>query len=562
MSMKRWSPEDKDLRDFMHSRSLRNFKRSAVEYARDCSYLERFLREAKSDEKFRLRDAEEADLSAFYFDLLQKISIGSVRRKAASVKSFFQYLKQKGIREDNPTESISLPKEPKREVSALTASEMEQLLEASSWNADALQRSREKALMSLFLTSGIKRAETEPLNLSDFNRKKRTLRIAGGTKRERTVQLRPYTADSIGEYLDNRKKSNDIALFHTISGRRLTARQMWVILGRIASRCKLGKKVTPTLLRDSYSLHQYSSGIGLKELGTSLGHTNLGTTQKYADFAESQRAEADDLFDTLLGMSSDSILRRLQMGETKRIWRKAADRLASGDLDGAITATQSLLETVSKKILDEYYVGGEPAYSPGSTTLAQYVTRALNCVVPPAIADRDLFRSFLRTNAGLIESIASYRRQYGDAHGSSIAREIERHQVEYVVKLASSSATFLVDCYSIKKQLEADSQSLQRDVPLALSKHEHNTLLRVVESGKGATTDRHSISLLEKLRAEERRFASEVDLVSVPLSIDERKNATVLLSVASEKGNFRKQTTKRLEKKLRFSLPSSREQPL
>jgi len=181
------------------------------------------------------------------------------------------------------------------------------------------------------------------------------------------------------------------------------------------------------------------------------------TASQYSTYRE-RRAIVDSVFESTIlrleqGTASfvevdQDVLHGLDMTEASNILAKAKRRLDDGDIDGALTLTRTLLESVCKKILDSF---GEP-YSSGDT--AQHLCkRALSLVVPESVRGREHFQHFTRSTLNIVEHISLYRAEQSDAHGTALEKEIDDHQAAFALNLAGSTALFLIECYASARQV-------------------------------------------------------------------------------------------------------------
>lgn len=220
-----------------------------------------------------------------YLQYLEKNKYASstVARKIAAVKSYFQYAVQEGILADDPTSGLSAPKVEKNPPRLIGYRDVTRLLAAPAQRG-ALTSQRDKALLEMLYTTGLRVTELISLNTDDYDPRAKT--ILCGIREKRTVPVHSDTATYLETYLnDGRSKqiatSSEKALFLNHRGRRLTRQGLWLIIKRYAKQVGISESVTPHTLRHSFAAHLINSGAELKDVQHRLGHANLSTTHTY-----------------------------------------------------------------------------------------------------------------------------------------------------------------------------------------------------------------------------------------------------------------------------------------
>src|SRR5882724_3204227 len=129
------------------------------------------------------------------------ISARSIQRRLSAVRSFYTYLLREGIVTHNPVVGVQAPKAKKRLPSTLDADQMAKLLE---FRADATLDVRDKAIMELFYSSGLRLAELVNLDLTQVDVRDRTLRVVGKGNKERVLPMGRYAIDALRAWLSTR----------------------------------------------------------------------------------------------------------------------------------------------------------------------------------------------------------------------------------------------------------------------------------------------------------------------------------------------------------------------
>lgn len=248
-----------------------------------------------------LDDIDRNVVRAFFADLYRgNRKKTSIVRKAASVKAFFKYLVRKGAIRQNPAELIQAPKAEKYLPTFLSVDEMFALLDVPF--SSGTSGDRDRAILELFYSSGIRVGELTALNCGDVDCAASLLKVRGKGKKERIVPLGTHAVEAIESYLTSRiskaassgKRSRDEALFLNTRGTRLTARSVARILDGYCTKSGLGRKISPHVLRHSFATHLMDAGADLRAIQELLGHESLSTTQKYTSMSVQRLMEVYD----------------------------------------------------------------------------------------------------------------------------------------------------------------------------------------------------------------------------------------------------------------------------
>jgi integrase/recombinase XerC len=209
------------------------------------------------------------------------ISPRSIQRRLSATRSFFNYLVREGAVATNPGIDIQAPKAKKRLPTTLDADQMAKLLE---FRADDTFDVRDKAIMELFYSSGLRLSELVNLNLTDIDLRDRTVRVLGKGNKERILPIGRYAVSALHEWLANRSclaKPETTAVFVAQGGERIGPRRIQQLLAMWAKKQGLGLHVHPHMFRHSFATHLLESSQDLRGVQELLGHANISTTQVY-----------------------------------------------------------------------------------------------------------------------------------------------------------------------------------------------------------------------------------------------------------------------------------------
>lgn len=222
----------------------------------------------------------------------------TVARKVAAIKSFFHYLTNQGILEDDPTATLDSPKVRKRLPKALSVEEIERLLSepAREETAKAL---RNRALLELLYATGLRVTELVSLNVDDLNLASATVRIVRvRDKQERIVPIHHRAIEPLQEYLDRGRMQllrnpQETALFLNHRGERLTRQGLWLIVKHYVREIGLAEEVTPHSLRHTFAAHLLDKKTDLEYVQEILGHASISTTQVYTQIGRDQAPDVE-----------------------------------------------------------------------------------------------------------------------------------------------------------------------------------------------------------------------------------------------------------------------------
>lgn len=207
----------------------------------------------------------------------------SLARKSAALSSFFRWLKRQGRISANPMDKVKRPKYGKKLPNFFTEDEMRLLLSIPD-TADKFGI-RNRAMLELLYSSGLRISELAELRLQDIDTKAALVRVLGKGNKERIVPVGSAALDAIRLYMPVREElrsqySGDV-LFLSRTGKPLYARQLDILLGRYIRLIANQKGYSPHTLRHSFATHLLSRGADLRAIQEMLGHENLSTTETY-----------------------------------------------------------------------------------------------------------------------------------------------------------------------------------------------------------------------------------------------------------------------------------------
>lgn len=207
----------------------------------------------------------------------------SVNRHIVTLKNYFNFLEKNSMININPCEDITGLKTKKSIPRVLSEEDIDKLLDINPKNAFEY---RNKAMLELMYSSGLRVSELLNLNVNDIDFDLNIVRIFGKGSKERIMPINEIATSFLYDYINIYRKTllknkvNDI-LFLNSRGEKLSRQGFFKILKEIAREKGIKKELSPHTLRHSFATHLLNHGADLRSIQTMLGHENIETTQIY-----------------------------------------------------------------------------------------------------------------------------------------------------------------------------------------------------------------------------------------------------------------------------------------
>jgi integrase/recombinase XerC len=214
----------------------------------------------------------------------------TVNRKITTLKSFFKYLIKENIIQTDPTLRISSTKTSKKIPSFVSQEEMQKLLDHHSYEEGYLGI-RDKLMVELFYSTGIRLSELIHLRLKDVDFSNEQLKVLGKRNKERIIPITKELIKSLNQFLEEREKLSSIVhrfLLLTEKGKKLNPSLVYKRINTLISSVTSLEKRSPHILRHTFATHMLNNGADLRSVQLLLGHTDLSTTQIYTHVAQSE----------------------------------------------------------------------------------------------------------------------------------------------------------------------------------------------------------------------------------------------------------------------------------
>lgn len=208
----------------------------------------------------------------------------SINRKIASLKSYYKFLQGIGKIEVNPLAKHRTLKTSKKIEVPFSEEEMQKVLSQIQFTND-FEGLRNKLIIELLYTTGIRRAELIGLQMGDVDMSSKLLKVLGKRNKERIVPLLPTTCNLFATYFEHRKAleaiTDEAHVFLLNSGYKLYETLVYRVINKYFSEVSTKVKKSPHILRHTFATHMLNKGADLNSVKELLGHSSLASTQVY-----------------------------------------------------------------------------------------------------------------------------------------------------------------------------------------------------------------------------------------------------------------------------------------
>jgi integrase/recombinase XerD len=238
-------------------------------------------------------------LKDFAYQLSKEVQPPTQSRIVSGIKGFFLYLQLEGYRDDNPTQLLELPKLRKTFPDTLATKEVDALI--SGINENAKYAFRNRCMLEMLYSCGLRVSELTKLNISDLFFEKGLVRVFGKGDKLRWVPIADDTQKLISEYLKKRRKENaakghEDRLFLNNRGREITRVMVYTIVKNAALYANINKRISPHTLRHSFATHLVENGADIQLVQHMMGHASITTTERYIHMSQRHLKEAVSKF--------------------------------------------------------------------------------------------------------------------------------------------------------------------------------------------------------------------------------------------------------------------------
>ncbi len=262
-----------------------------MSYKRDLEKVQHFMADRGVHETAAISEPDLEDYVKYLED--NKFAAATVSRNIASLKAFYHYMVQEGIVGEDLSEPLKAPKIEKKIPEIMSPDEVVRLLEQPS--GDSPKEVRDKAMLELLYATGIRVTELITLKISDVNMQMNFI-LCRDRNKERIIPFGMEAKNALTRYLDGTRdemlenKSSDV-LFANCSGQPMSRQGFWKLIKFYAKKADIKADITPHTLRHSFAAHLVENGADLRSVQEMLGHSDISTTQIYANLNHSHIRE-------------------------------------------------------------------------------------------------------------------------------------------------------------------------------------------------------------------------------------------------------------------------------
>lgn len=239
----------------------------------------------------KIKDISKTDIRNYIKYLnSQKIDERSIAHSMSVLRSFYKFLSISNDKIENPIQTLNLPKIPKKLPNVLSVDDVDKIL-----NIQVVDKysSRDKAMLELMYSSGLRVSELINLKLNDISLDEDVVRILGKGSKERIVPIGDCAKEALNNYIniyrkDLFKNNRSDYLFLSKNGTKLSRQYFFKLIKKQSSLNNINKNISPHTLRHSFATHMLNYGADLRSIQELLGHSDISTTQIYTHISQSK----------------------------------------------------------------------------------------------------------------------------------------------------------------------------------------------------------------------------------------------------------------------------------
>ena len=261
-----------------------------------------FEHRLEEEGKLPIEKVDRKLIRGFLADCYQRNGKKTIARRLSSLRSLFGYLISKKLIALNPVEDLENPKLDKKIPSSISYEQVKRLFEQPE--TENLLGLRDRAIMELFYSSGLRVSELAALNRIDLDFSSLLIRLKGKGKKERIVPITKHAAGWIQHYLNypdrylekdgHAEEQDHEAVFLNKHGTRLTVRSIDRQFQAYLKASGLASSITPHTIRHTIATHWLENGMDMKTIQSILGHSCLATTTIYTQVSTTLKKKVYD----------------------------------------------------------------------------------------------------------------------------------------------------------------------------------------------------------------------------------------------------------------------------
>lgn len=253
-----------------------------------------------------------SDIEGYIISLETKEVNGQLKRIGSDIQcarwsglnTFFEFLVKRGFLIENPVAKTTRPKNTSEHaVTYLTRAEIKRIMREIDQNSSDIMKIRDKTIVSLALSTGMRVGAIVNLNVEDLNFEEQTISVIEKGNKSRQIFIGDNTVQLLKDWVQVRNiKFQDIntnALFISQMKVRITSKAVGDMIKKYAAEAGINKHITPHKCRSSAATNLAASGVSIQAIAKQLGHSNISITQRYVDVLKEEQDKTIKVLDNL-----------------------------------------------------------------------------------------------------------------------------------------------------------------------------------------------------------------------------------------------------------------------
>ena len=236
---------------------------------------------------------------------LQRVGSDIQCARWSGLNTFFEFCVKRGYLMENPVAKTTRPKNTEEHtVTYLTKAEIKRIMKSIDQNPSDVMRIRDKTIVSLALSTGMRVGAIINLNIDDINFDENFIRVIEKGNKSRSIPIGENTAQLLQDWIAVRNMTftniDTNALFISRKNVRITSEAVGDMIKRYASDAGINKHITPHKCRSSAATNLAAAGVDIQTIGHMLGHRSTNTTLRYISVLDEKKKEATGILDKLI----------------------------------------------------------------------------------------------------------------------------------------------------------------------------------------------------------------------------------------------------------------------
>lgn len=253
-----------------------------------------------------------SDIEGYIISLETKEINGQLQRVGSDIQcarwsglsTFFDFLVKRNHISENPVAKTTRPKNTSEHtVTYLTKPEIKKIINIIDKNPSAIMSARDKTIISLALSTGLRVGAITNLNISDINFDEQFISVIEKGNKSRQIEVGDNTIELLRNWLKVRNKEfadvDSNALFISRKNVRITSKAIGDMIKKYSTQAGITKHITPHKCRSSAATNLAAAGVSIQAIAKQLGHSNVAVTQRYIDVLREEKDKSIKVLDNL-----------------------------------------------------------------------------------------------------------------------------------------------------------------------------------------------------------------------------------------------------------------------